>query len=68
MNYWADLHSSADEGNIKAGADNLLRLAAAAAATSSTTGGRAGRRTLTITDAATADPEGEDMETDDTEN
>jgi hypothetical protein len=45
----------------------LLRLAAAAA-TSSTTGGRTGGRTLTITDAATSDPEGEDMETDDTEN
>jgi hypothetical protein len=49
----------------------LLRLAGAAAATSSTTGGRTGGRILTITDAATAataDPEGEDMETDDTEN
>jgi hypothetical protein len=63
MNYWAGLHNSADEANIKVGVDNLLRLAAAAAATSSTTGGRAGRRTLTITDVAIADPEGENMET-----
>jgi hypothetical protein len=66
MNYWACLHNSTDEGNIKSGADNLLRLAAAAAATSSATGGRAGRRTLTITDTVMADPDGEDMETGDT--
>ncbi|KAK1629297.1 hypothetical protein QYE76_003612 [Lolium multiflorum] len=50
------------------GADNLLRLATAAATTSSAAGGRAGRRILAITDAATVDPEEEDMETDDAGN
>jgi hypothetical protein len=66
MNYLAGLHKSPDEENLKAGANNLLWLVAAATATPSATGGRSGRRTLTITDDVTVDPDGEDMETDDT--
>jgi hypothetical protein len=65
MNYLAGLHNSPDEENIKAGADNLLRLATAAAAASSAAKGRPIRRNMTINDAAMADPDGEDMETDD---
>jgi hypothetical protein len=42
----------------------LLRLATAAAAASSTTEGRPIRRNLIITDATMANPDGEDMETD----
>jgi hypothetical protein len=64
MNYWAGLHNSPDEENIKAGAENLLHLATAAAAASSTTEGRPIRRNLIITDATMANPDGEDMETD----
>jgi hypothetical protein len=70
MNYWAGLHNDVDERNIKAGADNLLRLATAVTttATASSVAGRTGRGTLTITAAATDDPEENEMETDDAGN
>jgi hypothetical protein len=64
MNHWAGLHNAADESNIKTGADNLLRLATAAATTSSAAGRRSGRRILAITNAATTEPEEDEMETD----
>jgi hypothetical protein len=35
MNYWAGLHGERDAGDIRAGADGLLRLAAAGAGNSS---------------------------------
>jgi hypothetical protein len=65
MKHWAGLHNAADEKNIKAGADNLLRLATAATTASSSTGGRTGRGTLTIMNAIPDEREGDNMETDD---